>query len=45
MYSGILNEAIESNSALIVTDSATGSVIGSTRFHGYNPEESEVEIG
>jgi N-acetyltransferase len=31
--------------AFVVLDATTGAVIGSTRFHGYNPQRSEVEIG
>jgi RimJ/RimL family protein N-acetyltransferase len=31
--------------ALVVFDRQTGAMIGSSRFHGYNPEASEVEIG
>jgi RimJ/RimL family protein N-acetyltransferase len=37
--------ALESGGAFVVVDSKTGRVIGSTRFHGYNEERSEVEIG
>jgi N-acetyltransferase len=28
-----------------VVDNKTQQIIGSTRFHGYDPEKSEVEIG
>jgi len=31
--------------ALIATDSKDGRTIGSSRFHGYNREKSEIEIG
>lgn len=37
--------ALESGGAFVVVDSKTGRVIGSTRFHGYNEEKSEIEIG
>lgn len=30
---------------MIAIDSKDGQVIGSSRFHGYDPEKSEVEIG
>jgi len=30
---------------LIAADSKDGQVIGSSRFHGYNDEASEIEIG
>ena len=38
-------EAMASGGALIAIDNATGAVIGSSRFHGYDPEADEVEIG
>jgi RimJ/RimL family protein N-acetyltransferase len=37
--------AMESGGAFIVLDSKTGRVIGSTRFHAYDEEQSEIEIG
>jgi RimJ/RimL family protein N-acetyltransferase len=37
--------AMESGGAFVVVDSATGRFIGSTRFHAYDEEESEIEIG
>lgn len=37
--------AMESGGALLVTDASNGRVIGSSRFHGYNSEKNEVEIG
>ena len=39
------DEAIASGGALIAIDKATGAVIGSSRFHGYDSEADEVEIG
>ena len=39
------DEAIASGGALIATDAATGRVIGSSRFHGYDPIRNEIEIG
>ena len=38
-------EALESGGALMAIDTADGLVIGSSRFHGYDGERSEVEIG
>ena len=38
-------DAIESGGALLASDATTGRVIGSSRFHGYDPEKSEIEIG
>ena len=37
--------AIESGGALTAIDLADGRVIGSSRFHGYDSEKGEVEIG
>jgi RimJ/RimL family protein N-acetyltransferase len=37
--------ALESGGAFLVVDSETGRCIGSTRFHAYDEEKSEVEIG
>ena len=38
-------EALESCGAFVVIDNATHQIIGSTRFYGYDPEKSEIEIG
>ena len=38
-------EALESCGAFVVIDKATQQIIGSTRFYGYDPEKSEIEIG
>jgi N-acetyltransferase len=37
--------ALESGGAFVVIDRKTQQIVGSTRFHGYDPEKSEVEIG
>ena len=37
--------AMESGAALLATDAQTGQVIGSSRYHDYNEELSEIEIG
>ena len=37
--------ALNSGGALIAIDSKDGAVIGSSRFHGYDPGKSEIEIG
>src|ERR1700736_2600422 len=37
--------ALESGGALIAIDRSSGRVIGSSRFHGYDEEKSEIEIG
>ena len=38
-------DALDSGGALIVTDCGDHRVIGSSRYHGYSAENSEVEIG
>jgi N-acetyltransferase len=45
VFKDFFREALESGGALIVTDSKDGQVIGSSRFHGYDEEKSEIEIG
>lgn len=39
------HESVASGGALIVLDAKTQQVIGSSRFHGYDRERREVEIG
>jgi N-acetyltransferase len=36
---------LDSREALVALDRATGAIVGMSRFHGYDPERSEVEIG
>jgi RimJ/RimL family protein N-acetyltransferase len=45
VFQEFFREAMESGGALIALDSKTGSVIGSSRFHGYDPQKSVIEIG
>ncbi len=45
VFKGFFREALESGGALIAIDSKDGRVIGSSRFHGYDKEKSEIEIG
>lgn len=37
--------AMQSRGAFAVVDLATGRIVGSTRYHGYDPVTREVEIG
>jgi RimJ/RimL family protein N-acetyltransferase len=39
------DDALHSGGALIATDAKDGRVIGTSRFHGYDAEKSEIEIG
>ena len=45
VFKEFFREALESGGALIAIDSKDGQVIGSSRFHGYDEETSEIEIG
>jgi RimJ/RimL family protein N-acetyltransferase len=45
VFKGFFREAMESGGALLAIDSKDGQVIGSSRFHGYDKEKSEIEIG
>ena len=45
VFKEFFREALESGGALIAIDSKDGQVIGSSRFHGYDEEKSEIEIG
>jgi len=45
VFQAFFRDALESGGALIVTDSKDGKVIGSSRFHGYDEDASEIEIG
>jgi RimJ/RimL family protein N-acetyltransferase len=38
-------DALRSGGAFVVVDMKTQQIIGSTRFHGYDREKSEIEIG
>ena len=45
VFKVFFREAIESGGALVAIDSKTVQMIGSSRFYGYDPKNSEVEIG
>lgn len=45
VFREFFREAMESGGALVALDRRDGRVIGSSRFHGYDEERSEVEIG
>ena len=38
-------EAMESGGTLVAIDRTEGRIIGSSRFHGYDSDRSEIEIG
>jgi RimJ/RimL family protein N-acetyltransferase len=45
VFRTFFDEGLASGGALIATDTKDGRVIGSSRFFGYDPTRSEVEIG
>jgi RimJ/RimL family protein N-acetyltransferase len=45
VFREFFREAMESGGAFIVIDKEKGSVIGSSRYLGYDKERSEIEIG
>jgi len=45
VFREFFREALESGGALVALDRATGRIIGSSRYHGYDAEGSVVEIG
>ena len=45
VFRQFFKDALESGGALAVLDRETGKIIGSSRYYGYDPELSEIEIG
>jgi len=45
VFQVFFREALESGGAFVVIDRSSQQIIGSTRFYGYDPEKSEIEIG
>jgi N-acetyltransferase len=45
VFKEFFREALESGGALIAVGSQDGKIIGSSRFHGFAEEKSEIEIG
>jgi RimJ/RimL family protein N-acetyltransferase len=44
-FRAFFDEALASGGALVAIDRANGRIIGSSRYHGFKPDVSEVEIG
>lgn len=44
-FQSFFRESMDSGGALLATDTRTRKVIGSSRFHGYDAQNSEIEIG
>jgi len=45
VFKVFVSEALESGGAFVVIDKKSQEMIGSSRFYGYDPERSEIEIG
>lgn len=45
VFRELFRESLGSGGALVVIDRVTGHVIGSSRYHGWDPERREIEIG
>jgi len=45
VFRPFFDEHLNSGAALVAIDAVTGDVVGTSRFHGYDAERSEVEIG
>ena len=45
VFKVFFREAMACGGAFVIIDKKSGQIIGSTRFHGYAPERSEIEIG
>ena len=45
VFQEFFRKALDSGGAVVAIDRRDGEVIGSSRFHGYDPANSEVEIG
>ena len=45
VFREFFREALESGGALVALDCRDGRIIWSSRFHAYNEEKSEIEIG
>jgi RimJ/RimL family protein N-acetyltransferase len=45
VFKVFFREALECGGAFVIIDTTSQQIIGSTRFYGYDPEKSEIEIG
>src|SRR5258708_6342142 len=45
IFEHYFSDALKSGGALIAIDSSNGKVIGSSRFHEYDEQKGEIEIG
>ncbi|MEM7360024.1 MAG: GNAT family N-acetyltransferase [Pseudomonadota bacterium] len=45
VFDRFFDDSISSGGALLIKDRKSGAVIGSSRYHGFNANSSEIEIG
>src|SRR5580765_2014498 len=45
VFKAFFLEALQSGGALVAVDRKTQAIIGSSRYFGYEPDKSEIEIG
>jgi N-acetyltransferase len=45
VFQSYFDGALESKSAFVVIDNASGEIIGSTRYYNYDPKQKEIYIG
>lgn len=45
VFRAFFDDALQARSAFAVVERQTGAIIGSSRYHGYDPSRREVEIG
>lgn len=45
VFRQFFRDALDSRGAFLVIDRSDGNIIGSSRYHGYDAEKSEIEIG
>ena len=45
VFRRFFDDAVASGSAFVIVDTEHGNLIGSSRYHGYDPDIREIEIG
>jgi RimJ/RimL family protein N-acetyltransferase len=45
VFRALFRESLESGGTLVALDASDGRIIGWSRYHGYDREKSEIEIG
>jgi RimJ/RimL family protein N-acetyltransferase len=45
IFQDFFRTGLDSGGAFVVIDRSDGAIIGSSRYHGYDPQKREVEIG